>query len=79
VRNHQQWHVENRDDVGGGQPPTGVRRKADLDRVVIGEDEIARPHEIEGDDGRPKERTYPRTVRGAGETAWHREMIASIL
>src|SRR5260370_38664617 len=35
------------------------RGKADLDGVVIVEDEIDPPHEIEGDYEQPKEWTYP--------------------
>src|SRR6266849_932576 len=58
VRDHQQGHVDDRDRVCGSQLPR-QRRKVDLDGVVIIEDDVGRPHEIEGDDERPKERTYP--------------------
>jgi hypothetical protein len=58
VRDHQQRYVDDRDRVGGAQP-LRVRRKADLDGVVIVDDEVDRPHEIEGDDEQPEQRAYP--------------------
>src|SRR6266702_7000292 len=58
VRDHQHGHVDDRDRVCGTQLPR-QRRKSDLDGVVIVKDDVDYPHEIEGDDKRPKERTYP--------------------
>jgi hypothetical protein len=58
VRDHQHGHVEDRDRVGGAQLPRQPR-KANLDGVVIGEDEVDHSNEIEGDHEQPKERTYP--------------------
>ena len=58
VRDHQHGHV----DESGSRMwrPTGPpSRKPDLDGVVIVEDEVGRPHEIEGDHEQPKERPYP--------------------
>src|SRR6202008_414314 len=44
------------------------RRKANLDGVVIVEEEVNRPNEIEGDDEKPEQRTYPyREKRQDGE------------
>ena len=34
-------------------------RKPDMDGVVIVEDQVGRPHEIEADDEQPKERAHP--------------------
>jgi len=58
VRDHQHGHVDDRDRVRGAQLPR-QRRKANLGGVVIVEDEIDHPHEIERRDEQPKERTYP--------------------
>ena len=57
MRDHQHGHVNNWDCVRGAQLPCH-RGKADLDGVVIVEDEIDHPHEIEGHREQPKERTY---------------------
>src|SRR5580704_3916017 len=58
VRDHQQWHVDNRVRIGGAQL-SRHRRKAKLNGVVVIDDDVGCPHEIEGDDERPKQRTYP--------------------
>jgi len=63
VRDHEHWHVENRDRICGTQLPR-QRRKAEPDRVVIIEEDVDRPDEIEGDDEQPKERTYPHRKKG---------------
>src|SRR5260370_3598001 len=52
----------------GGDNFLRQRGKADLDCVVIVEDEVDHPHEIEGDDEKPEERTYSyREKRQDGE------------
>jgi hypothetical protein len=58
VRDHQHGHVDDRDRIRGAQLPR-QRRKANLGGVVIVADEVNRPNEIEGDDEKPEERTYP--------------------
>ena len=58
VRDHQHWHIENRDRVRGTQLAR-YDWKTELDGVVVVEEDVGRPHEIEGDHEEPKERTYP--------------------
>ena len=53
VRDHQRGHVDDRNRIGGAQLP-GDRRKADVDRVVVIEDQVRCSHEIEPDDEQPK-------------------------
>src|SRR6185312_10764696 len=58
VRYHQHRHVDDRDRVCGAQL-TRQRRKAELVAMIIIDDEVGCPDEIEGDDERPKERRFP--------------------
>src|SRR5208337_550337 len=46
VCDHQYGHVDDRDRVGGGQLPR-QRRKAELAAVIIVDDDVACPHDIE--------------------------------
>ena len=55
---HQSGHVDDGYRVCGAQLPRECR-KTKLIAVIIVDDEVGRSHEIEGDDERPKERTYP--------------------
>src|SRR5467141_1242568 len=67
VRDHQHRHVDDRDRVCGAHLPRH-RRNADLDGVVIVDDEVDHSHEIEGNYEQPKEWTHPyREKRGDGE------------
>src|SRR5689334_24248504 len=51
--------------------------KAQPDGVVIVADEVARPHDIEGDDENPKERTYPdRQKRQDGKQPGHEVTVS---
>jgi hypothetical protein len=63
VRDHQHWHIENRDRVRGAQLARDSW-KTELDGVVVVEEDVGRPHEIEGDDEEPKERTYSDREKG---------------
>src|SRR5215469_5376542 len=58
VGHHQQGYIDNRNRIGGAQLPRD-RRKAVLSGVVVINDEIGYPHEIENDDKRPEQRTDP--------------------
>jgi len=49
VRDHQHWHIDDRNHVCGAQLPR-QRRKTCLDGVVIVEEDVRRPNKIEGDD-----------------------------
>jgi hypothetical protein len=55
VRDHQQWHVDDRDQVRGAQLP-GDGGKAGHDGVVVVENEVDHADDIEGDDEQPEER-----------------------
>jgi len=57
VRDHQRRHIEDWYWVGCAEL-SWVRGETDLDRVIVVHDEIDCPHEIEGDDEGPEERTY---------------------
>src|SRR6266849_2421516 len=77
VRDHQQRYVDDRYRVGGTQP-LRVRRKADLDGVIIVDDEVDRPYEIEGDDEQPEKRAYPhREKRQHGQHSGREVAIGS--
>src|SRR5260221_14026002 len=58
VRDKQRGQVVGGDRVGGARFPRHCR-KVDLSGVVIVEDDVDRPHEIESTDEQPKERPYP--------------------
>jgi hypothetical protein len=45
VRDHQHWHIENRDRVRGTQLARDSW-KTELDGVVVVEEDVGRPHEI---------------------------------
>lgn len=65
VRDHSSGHVDDGDRLHGAHLPH-ERRKPDLSGVIIVEDEVGRPNEIESDGKQPKERTYPRVSREQG-------------
>ncbi len=63
--------------VCGAQLPSHSR-KAETDGVVIVEDQVGRPHEIEADDEQPKERTDPYREKGQhGEHASRQVPVGS--
>ena len=62
MRDHQQGHVDDRNRIGSAELPWH-HIKASLNGVVVIDDDVRRPGEIEGDDERPKERTYPRAEK----------------
>jgi hypothetical protein len=49
MRDHQQGHVNDRERVSGNQLPC-PRRQAGLDAVVVVQNEVDRPDDVEGDD-----------------------------
>jgi CO/xanthine dehydrogenase Mo-binding subunit len=55
---HQQGHVDHRDRIGDAQLPRHLS-KPELDRMVIVENEVDHPHEIEGHDEEPEQRAHP--------------------
>src|SRR5258708_22974 len=58
VCDNEQRYVDERDRVGGAKLPR-QRRKPDLVAVIIVDDDVDCSHKIEGDNQRPKDRTYP--------------------
>src|SRR5260221_5877400 len=58
VRDHQQRHVDDRDRVGGAQLSC-ERGEAELDAMIIVDDDVNRATDIEGDDEEREERPYP--------------------
>jgi TetR/AcrR family transcriptional regulator, transcriptional repressor for nem operon len=67
VRDDQHGHIHDRGHMRRSQLPRQCR-KPDLRGVVIVEDEIDQPNEIERDDEQPEERTYSyREKRHDGE------------
>ena len=58
VRDYQHGDVDDRDGVGGSQLPRD-RGKADLNGVIVVDEQVSYPREIECDDGKPKEGAYP--------------------
>ena len=49
MRDHQQGHVNDRDRICGAQLPSH-RRKADPEGMVVVDDDIAEPDEVESAD-----------------------------
>jgi hypothetical protein len=74
LRDHQHGHVDDRDRVGGAQLPR-QRRRADLDGVVIVEDEVDRSHEIKGNYEQPGQ--WPTQARFCLEWGFARSVGAS--
>jgi hypothetical protein len=58
VGDHQQGYVDDQDRVAGAQLPR-QRWKTKLDAMLIVDDDVDSPHNVEGDDKQPKERTHP--------------------
>src|SRR6516162_7542508 len=58
VRDHEQGYVDDRDRVSAAELPRH-RGKTQTSGVVVVDDDVDCPHEIEGDDERPKQRRYP--------------------
>src|ERR1700691_4037411 len=58
VRDHQHWYIENRYRISCAQLPR-QRRKTNMDGVVIVDENVDRPYQIESDDKQPEERTHP--------------------
>src|SRR6185437_870498 len=56
--NHQDRHVEDRDRVDGAQL-SRERGQVDLGGMVIVDEDVGCTHDIEGNDKRPEQRTYP--------------------
>ena len=63
MRDHEHWHIENRNRVCGAQLSCEFR-KTEPDGVVIGEEDIDRSDEIERDNEEPKEWTHPHREKG---------------
>src|SRR5262249_50845543 len=63
VRDHEQRNIEDWDGVRRAQL-SGHRRQANADGMVIVENEINGPDDIEGDDEEPKNRPYPGREKG---------------
>src|SRR6516162_2447695 len=57
VRDNQYGHVDDWDRVGGAQFPRQWS-KADLNAVIVVDNDVDGAHDIESDDKQPKKRTY---------------------